>query len=250
MAIQRVHSKWAKTNALLKSDFFNRYIPDTKPFSINTVNSMLQQYSMVYIKPDKGTFGLGVIRVERTRTGYRLRYNSKSASYNQFNQLYQALRRLIRNRGYLVQKGIHLLRYNKRRFDLRVMVQKNDQQAWETTGIIGRLSHPSKIVTNYHSGGTPLPIERLMSPHMNATELAAFASHLRKLGVSVAEQLQKKYPGLKELGIDVAVDDKNHPWILEVNTLPDPFIFRKLPDQAVFRKIYRYACGYGRYKQH
>jgi len=246
LAIQRVHSKWAKTKVLLKTDFLQRHIPVTKRFNYENARDMLQQYGMVYIKPDKGMFGIGVIRVERTSSGYRYQHDRDIRSYSSFDSLYEKLLKHHKKRSYLIQKGVQLLRYRKRRFDLRVMVQKNGRNEWETTGIIGRLSHPAKIVTNYHSGGTLYPIETLMSQHMNASELSGFKHGLKKLGLSVAGQLQSAYPGLKEIGIDVAVDDKHHPWILEVNTMPDPYIFRKLPDKKVFRKVYRYACGYGR----
>lgn len=150
------------------------------------------------------------------------------------------------NRLFLIQKGIHLLKHSRRRFDFRVMVQVNLKGKWETTGIIGRLAHPKKIVTNYHSGGTPLPFERLMSTHMNTSQQQNYLGMLRKMGVQVAHQLQSAYPRIKEIGIDVAIDTKLNPWILEVNTKPDPYLFRKLKDRRVFRKVYRYAVAYGR----
>lgn len=248
MAIQRVHSKWAKTKVLLKSELLQPHIPITKLFNYENVDDMLHQYEMIYIKPDKGMFGNGVTRVERTSAGYRFQRDRKIHNYSKFASLYQKLLKHKKNRKFIVQKGIYLLRHQKRRFDLRVMVQINARNEWETTGIIGRLSHPAKIVTNYHSGGTLYSIEKLMSQHMSDSEIKSFKKTLRRLGVSISTQLQTAYPGLKEIGVDVAVDDQHHPWILEVNTMPDPFIFRKLSDKSVFRKVYQYACAYGRYK--
>jgi hypothetical protein len=34
--------------------------------------------------------------------------------------------------------------------------------------------------------------------------------------------------------------------VLEVNTSPDPYIFRRLKDKSIFGKIRRYARAYGK----
>lgn len=252
MSIQRVKSKWAKTNIMLRSDHLRQYMPSTKLFNTVNVKAMLEEHGMVYVKPINGTYGKGVIRVEKTTSpapGYRYQIETTVRTFPTFEQLYKQLVRIKRKRRYIVQKGIHLLRHRNRRFDIRVMVQKNPRKAWEATGIIGRLAHPAKIVTNYHSGGTPMALDQLMTDHANSSELAAFENKLKNLGISIAQVLQAKYPNIKEIGVDIAIDSKHHPWILEVNTNPDPFIFRKLPDKSVFRKVFRYAVSYGKYKR-
>lgn len=250
MPIQRVRSKWAKTNSLLKSSELTEHIPETKRWSKNSLHAMLDAYKMVYVKPDSGTFGSGVIRVEkRANENYSFQVGTRKREFHSFDAMAHKLQHTIKPQSYLIQRGIQLLRHANRRFDIRVMVQKNTKNHWESTGIIGRLSHPAKIVTNYHSGGTPMSMDQLMSGKLSASQLAAYHSRLKKLGESVAKQLQNQYPRLKEIGIDVAVDSSFKPWILEVNTLPDPFIFRKLKDKSVFRKIHRYCVSYGRFKR-
>lgn len=251
MAIQRVHSKWSKTAALLASEQLRPYIPETSPFKRETVRIMLEQYGMIYVKPDRGTFGNGVIRVEKVASSplpYRFQLDKKIRQFATFDAMYTRLLSVQRTRPYLAQKGIQLLQYHNRRFDFRVMVQHNLRNEWETTGIIGRLGLPSKIVTNYHSGATPLPFSTLMSPHMSEQRQTEYSAYLSNLGVETAKQLQLMYPGIREIGIDFAIDTNLHPWILEVNTLPDPFLFRKLGDRKVFNRIYQYAVGYGRFK--
>ncbi|MGO4276757.1 YheC/YheD family protein, partial [Paenibacillus sp. TAF58] len=37
------------------------------------------------------------------------------------------------------------------------------------------------------------------------------------------------------------------PWVLEVNTAPDPFIFNQLKDKKMFFKVLRYARANGRF---
>ncbi|MBJ6361697.1 YheC/YheD family protein [Paenibacillus sp. GCM10012307] len=248
MTIQRITSKWDKTKVLLRNTAFHRLIPETAKLSKASLGEMLGRYGMVYVKPNRGTFGNGVIRVEKVKRGFKYQTGTKIRVFANLDSLYSHVKRTTGRRLFLVQKGIQLLKHANRRFDFRVMVQLSPKGKWETTGIIGRLAYPKKIVTNYHSGGTPLPFEKLMSTHMNGSQQQNYMSMLRKMGIQVAQHMQSTYPRIKEIGIDVAVDSKLNPWILEVNTKPDPYIFRKLKDRSVFQKVYRYAVAYGRLK--
>ncbi|MCR2808060.1 YheC/YheD family protein [Paenibacillus soyae] len=248
MAIRRVRSKWAKTKVLLRSQDLRPYLPLTKRFSRESLRSMLERYEMVYVKPTIGSFGYGVIRVEKLSepaAGYRYQIQKEGYEAATFDELYRGLQRYMNGKPYLVQKGIHLLKHQRRRFDLRVMIQLSPSNRWETTGIIGKLAHPKNVVTNYHSGGTMVSFEKLMSGHLSDSEISAYRDKLKKLGASIGRQLNAAYPGLKELGADVAIDTNLHPWVLEVNTKPHPYIFNKLADKSMHRKIMRYFKAYG-----
>ncbi|MBB6674413.1 YheC/YheD family protein [Cohnella nanjingensis] len=252
MPIRRVRSKWAKTDALLASPEMKEFVPVTRKFDLRTVREMLHQLGMVYVKPVHGTFGRGVIRVEYVAglpSPYRFQSGERLYRFDTFDAMYAKLLQVKKPRDYLVQQGIELLRHDGRRFDFRIMVQHNPAGRWASTGIIGRLSHPRKIVTNYHSGGTPLPFEALMQEACakNGADLGEYRERLRTLGVRVAKTLELRFPGLKEIGIDVAIDQEMKPWILEVNTLPDPYIFLRLRDRSVYRRIRAYAVAYGRF---
>jgi len=254
MPIRRISSKWAKTEALLSSPELSSRVPDTRRFDKETVRGMLDEHGMIYVKPVNGTYGRGVIRLDRLSNpdgAYSLQSGNKRFVFSGFDEMYDALLKLKRPRPYLSQQGIELLKHDGRRFDFRVMVQMSRARRWETTGIIGRLAHPRKIVTNYHAGGTPMPLERLMKAHLEAAGRTAgdYRRELSELGEDVAVTLGTRFPGLKEIGIDVAVDTELKPWILEVNTLPDPYIFLKLPDRSVYRRIRRYAAAYGRFRR-
>jgi hypothetical protein len=248
MPIQRVGDKWAKTRLLLDHSGLKDLVPETKRMNSSTLRSMLDTYKHVYVKPIHGTFGIGVMRVMKTADGYQFQHGTNLYKYRSYEALYDAISRSVRRPSYLVQKGIDLLKYKKRKFDLRVMVQRNPNGAWESTGIIGRLGHPKKIVTNFHNGGTLMEPGTLLSPYLNMEQRTALLEKLKKIGVQVGNHFQTRYPQLKELGLDIALDQTFKPWILEVNTMPDPFIFRKLKDKSIFRKVYRYAAAYGRFK--
>ncbi|QWU16308.1 YheC/D like ATP-grasp [Paenibacillus sophorae] len=268
MRIQRVPSKWAKTEVILLNRSLMPYIPDTRKYDPAALSEMLGLYETVYIKPDRGTYGSGVMRAERrslnlTPSGteksggneeegshssilYILRYGTKAQAYRSIEELHQAIAERTQERFYLIQKGIGLLCYKKLPFDLRVLVQKSPEGRWETTGLLGRVAAPQKIVTNYHNGGRVLSVEPLLAEHMKHNELLAMITHLKNLGADTGRQLETAFPGMKEIGLDVAMDDHHDLWILEVNTLPSLVVFKMFEDKAIYRKIRRYAAAYGR----
>lgn len=236
-----VMNKWAKTKALLKSKQILPFIPDTRKFNYSTLNKMLKLYSMVYVKPELGTHGNGVIRARLLKSGeYAYQIGTTEKTFKDYKSFYNSIQNYTNKKSYLIQKGIHLLKYNKRHFDTRVMVQLNPKGTWETTGIIGRVAHPNKIVTNYHSGGTLMDTKRLFAAHISNSEIQKKIHTLNELGVTTAKSLHKKYPGIRQIGLDIGFDHTWTPWIIEVNTNPDPYIFNKLKDKSMYRKVIRY----------
>ncbi|USB33277.1 YheC/YheD family protein [Paenibacillus sp. YPG26] len=270
LSIQRIASKWRKTQILLQQSNLQPYIPETRKFSFEDLRAMIHQYGLVYIKPDRGTYGIGVMSAELDQEAldasgeippegnpvmespaptYKLRFGIQGQTYMTFEELYSALMDKIKRRNYLIQQGIHLLTYHRRKFDIRVLVQKNLRREWETTGFIARLGALQKIITNHHGGGTSYPVERLLSHHMDEKQLELLLSELRLIGTQVGYQLQNSYPKLKELGLDIAVDSGFKAWILEVNTMPALFPFKDLKDKKIYKRIRRYAVHYGRLRK-
>ncbi|QUL55048.1 YheC/YheD family protein [Paenibacillus tritici] len=284
MRIQRVSSKWAKTKVILQNRQLSVFIPETRKYSLNDLKELLNLYHTVYIKPDRGTYGSGVMRAEQRvvhlspseqqpeffnpsdpvagdseseapaepiepKLMYILRYAKDAEVFNTPEELHAALLPRIKERTYLVQQGIDLLRHQDRPFDLRVLTQKNLQGSWETTGMLGRVAAPQKVITNYHSGGSVFPVEALFKEHMTPDERNVTLQELKSLGVRIGAQLETAYPGLKEIGLDVAIDQHHDLWLLEVNTLPSIIVFKIFPNKAIYRKIYRYAVAYGRLKR-
>lgn len=272
MKIQRVSSKWAKTTAILHNPALASYIPDTRKYSYMTLTEMLSVHATVYIKPDRGTYGTGVMRAEqrivslapsnrteedsespeqpkKEKTMYILRYGKTAEIFGTSQELHENVLSRTQGKLYLIQKGIDLLTYHERPFDLRVLAQKTPSGLWETTGMLGRVAAPRKIITNYHSGGRIHEVQTLFKEHMDPAESESAIQQLKQFGVQIGGQLELTYPGIKEIGLDVALDQHHDMWLLEVNTLPSIVVFKLFPDKSIYRRIHRYAAAYGRVKK-
>ncbi|GGH29782.1 YheC/YheD family protein [Paenibacillus segetis] len=256
MTIQRVASKWEKTRIIKQKELLTHYIPETRKYSLDHLKNMLLTHEIVYLKPDRGTYGIGVMSVENWKDElssdspqqFKFRHGIQSQVYPTIEELHAVLVDKIGKREYLIQKGITMLTYRRRKFDIRALVQKTPQGNWETTGFIARVAAPNKIITNHHGGGTIQPIEDMLGFYLAPKEFADLYKEMKLVGVQVAAQLNRKLPNLKEIGLDIAIDEQFHIWILEVNTLPALYPFKILRDKTIYKKIRRYAIAYGRLK--
>lgn len=238
---QPLRSKWLKTKQLINNDSIKPFIPDTQKFNKVNLKSMITRYGMLYIKPEIGTHGMGVIKAEmENQQDFAYQMNKKRVTFNSFDSFHKSLAHVVNQRSYLIQRGIHLLKHNNRRFDIRVMVQLSPKQQWEATGVIGRLAHPQKIVTNYHNGGQPVDIHKLLGSHVSAKRSKELIQEMNELGLVIARHMNKKYKRLKGIGVDIGLDQSLKPWIIEVNAKPDPYIFNQLKDKRMYRKVIRY----------
>lgn len=251
-SIKNISSKWKKTKALLKDSQLHGLVPSTKLLSKESLKSMLKQYGIVYVKPVSGTYGLGVMRlksdINNGKVDYQLHSEKLKKNFTTFDSLYRGLLRRKRKRKYLVQQGIKLLKHNGRIFDIRVMVQRNTINEWVTTGIIARVASTGKIVTNYHSGGKPVALEKLLINKIGETKTKELIDVLSSIGKQAAISLSRSYPSIDSVGADIGIDTTYHPWIIELNTNPDPYIFRHLGDTRVYRRVLRFARALGRIK--
>ncbi|WP_409345907.1 YheC/YheD family protein [Paenibacillus sp. MBLB4367] len=235
------NNKLGKYRALRNDAELARHLPRTFVSSRTNVQRMLAKHKAVYLKPNHGTGGFGIYKLSRGDRGYRLQNGTRSRSFDTFDGAYAVFMKGAMKKTYLVQKCIPLLRYKGRPFDLRIMVQRNDRGKWDVTGMVGRLARPHKIVTNYHNGGKPMPVRELLSPHIPAAKQDPYLKRLNSLSLRISTHLKRFFPRFRAYGVDLGIDEHMVPWIIEVNTRPDKYIFNALKDKRMFRKILRYG---------
>lgn len=228
--------KWDHYMELKKDSKLMSHIPDTMKLNKRNLISMLSKYKKVYLKPNVGAFGIGIMRVDSITEGKKpvfvVHSGSRQKKLFSNDQLYAYVRENRVRPDYLVQQAINLLHWKKRPFDVRLMMAKQRNNIWLNKGFVGRAAHPKKIVTNIRSGGTAVSIDDLLEPHTNRGTKTKIMKKLNELGRRVCERLEPKYTGIRLFGIDVGLDHKLKPWLIEANTRPEKICWKCL------RKLY------------
>ncbi|WP_036605659.1 YheC/YheD family protein, partial [Paenibacillus assamensis] len=245
---RRIASKWVKTAVLVRNKTVRRAIPQTMLYRASALDKLLRRHGMVYVKPDHGSQGRGVMRVQQNNTkgtSFSVQRGDRIRSGLTWRKLVKELRPYTRSRVHVVQQGIDLLRYNGRLLDIRAVTQVDRKWNWHFTGMVARIAQPRKAVTNGSQGAdiTPVPYVFTRTGRSMDTyhQLDADIRHLCLKGAKV---LSRKYPFLQELGFDIALDQKLRPWILEVNTRPDIKPFSKISDLTMYNRIRRYRRNF------
>ena len=218
---QIVRSKLKKTRTLQRDKQISEFIPATVTYGYNNLQEMLSRFPLVFLKPDRGSKGFKVAAVKKHFGGFSVHINSKELKMKTLDEVSEFFKEYSQGKKFLIQQGIDSLKVDNRPFNVRIWVQK-PYKTWKVTGITAVLAAPQKLITNYHQGGTLLCFKSVMSKTAGTdiNKVKELTNQLYFIGKHASEALNQRYKGLRELGIDVAIDQSFWPWILEVNTKP------------------------------
>ncbi|MDR6551118.1 YheC/YheD family protein [Paenibacillus qinlingensis] len=244
-----IKSKWVKTKWLLQHYELRQYVPRTLLFTKTNLDTMIDSYKTVFLKPTGGSGGSNIIRIKRKTKGFQTQLNRKKNFYSTQKKLLTRLSNHAGKRSYLLQKGISLAKTKGRPFDIRVMVQKTNQGSWITTGLFTKIGRPGKVATNYNQGGTIGYFKSTMrGAGYSKADIQERETHLKQMGVTVGNTFDYHKRGFRELGLDVAIDSKGNPWILEVNTRPQFYPLKNMSNRKLYQRMVNTGKQYGRKK--
>mgnify|MGYP001026581752 FL=1 len=231
---------------LLARSKLKEYLPATYGYSWDNLKMLLDNQSRVVLKPVYGHYGLDIILIEQGENGWEVFVETLRSPRFRFDRL-QGLRAWTEElnsqtkSGYLVQRWIEPLKYNGRYFDLRLLLQRGGRGAWETTAVMSRITRLNYFVSNFVY--KTVDGEELL----RQVGLPTLPRKLGSIAYQAAELLERRLGHFAELSVDFLVDNKNQPWIIEINGKPRRDLFEDYADEELLKKIYLRPIVYGRY---
>ena len=219
MGGRQLASKWLKTKTLLEHPEIAPHIPHSELYSAATLRTMTEQYGTVVLKPVRGTGGSGVMKISRSEEGYIWSYRTRKRTYSDFDRLVRAVNKITGRRRYLIQRGIDLAEVHGRPIDYRVKFVKQDGR-WTFRAIVGRIARKGLFVTNLCRGGRLVSAREGISRSLSPGMVAAKKREMRDLTKTSTRLLERRFPGIRQLGYDYGIDRSGQIWMLEVNTRP------------------------------
>ncbi len=233
-------SKWHTHISLSEDTILLPHLPKTVRFrQVSDLSDMLAAYSKVYLKSFWGSRGKEVLLIERDHQRLTLIYpNGKLKTFGSLGELVGAVYRFMGTKKCVIQQPIDLASYQKRRFDVRVLLQKISLNRWDCTALCLRLALPGRGITSTSQGGEVKQLSPVLAELWPAHYLEIIAQ-IKALAYKVANRLEDKYGALGELGIDLGIDINGGVWLFEVNGKPGKTTVRRLMQDDLIQLAYQ-----------
>jgi len=244
--------KLAVHEHLMKELSIRPHLPCTVPASPAALREMMGMFDSLILKPDSGSIGRGVLKMDRTPDGWVLHMPEHKGKGTAIRSIPfpsgrppARLLRLLREKPYVIQQRLELATHEGRPFDCRVSVQRNETGRWQVTGIAAKVAARDKYVTNVAQGGEVRPLEHLLAAYPGLVGEQVY-NHLSHFALKAAERLGMHLPHLADIGFDVGITAHGFPVFIECNCRDLRYSF-SYGQPEVWKATYRNPIGYARH---
>ncbi|MFK7697780.1 YheC/YheD family protein [Paenibacillus sp. HJGM_3] len=248
-----LRGKWQVHQMLMRHEPLRAHLPPTKRLvGWNALQAELNRLGEVFLKPEAGSKGKGVLRVSHTEDGYRVSGRTRDneiirKSFPSESGFRQWLTAFTGGRPYLIQPYLQLNARNGDPFDVRCLVQKNRKGVWTVTGTAVRRGQRGGVTSNLHGGGIAEDLDPFLRQEFGARQAEHILGTLQHIAIQIPAVLEQHHGRLAELGIDLGIDASGTVWILEANSKPGRSAFDRLSDPTSKLASVRNPILYARY---
>jgi hypothetical protein len=214
--------KWSVYRLLKDHDDIRSYLPETKLLTEESLLQMLAN-SPVYIKPIAGSQGKDIIYAERKNGKVAIRSTGETFDMDETMDIQPFLTKLFHSldpSSFLIQKKIDLLMPQDCLLDFRLLCHWQSDRSWKVTSIVARTGKKQEIVSNISQGGR-LENPKSFLKNFFPADFFRIYQMMIQLATKVALEIHQRSEGnFFELGVDIGIDQKGKPWLIEVNSKP------------------------------
>lgn len=189
----------------------------------DSLTAFLHAHQDAVIKPADGHRGSGVRFLHRDGDGW-IGWHDRDRIRGTLDEVVaHAAGRIagrLRYRRFLIQKYVRTVAPDGRPVDIRVHVQRRADREWGITRAYARLAEVGYRVSNISRGGYQGSLEGFLKGR-SRRPAQAIQDEILALALDVARLVDAAAPRpLAELGVDLAIDDRDELWIIEANVRP------------------------------
>ncbi|MBA4495251.1 YheC/YheD family protein [Paenactinomyces guangxiensis] len=236
---------------LKQSPVIKPFLPPTTRYQTpQDLIRLLKRHGSLLIKPNGGSHGRGVAAITlHPRGHYEVRGRSRANepfqhSVQNEEKLQMWAQQFIQDTRYIIQPFLSLFTPDRRPFDLRILVQKNERKEWETTGTAVRIGKAGTVTSNLHGGGQATSLRPFLDQHYPAKQVPPILEKIEKVSSAVPPFIEVHHGPLLELGLDVGIDLQGRVWLLEVNSKPGRTIFLKTGEMKIRQRAVQLPMFY------
>lgn len=224
------------------------YLPESVPLrkdAFEWFRRRLEEGAEVFVKPVRGSLGKGIACIRRISPGVYLYQTSRRRRRLSLRAAWKLVRKGSGSK--FLQRGIPLLEDDGRRVDFRVPVQKDGDNQWHVAGIAAKRAGRHAFLTNLAQGSTVHDGRQLLARHFGKQRADEILREIVELATLVARTIHARSPRMVDLGLDIGVDRRGRPYLIEVNRRDLRVLLRQSGQSQATEALYHNPVAYGRY---
>ncbi|QTK08150.1 YheC/YheD family protein [Staphylococcus haemolyticus] len=206
----------------------------------NETIKFIKKYKKIIIKPQIGLMGNDLYYIELSDKNYRIVYKNKELSMNQ-EEFEQWLNKTVDKNAYVVQKYIMSRTKDYQAFDIRSHLMRNYNNKWEIVVILPRIGIEFEKMTPMKLGGYTGLWEGFIKRNYGDENYETINKKMRWLSRRFTDLFEELFKTkISEIGIDFAIDENGHIYLLELNLRRPGFLYYEFD-------VAKRAIGYAKY---
>ncbi|WP_027417658.1 YheC/YheD family protein [Aneurinibacillus terranovensis] len=228
------------------------HLPHSESGTIRNLRKMMRKYPTLFLKPNSGSIGVGIMRLTKKDDLWVLTYASIENGRKKWRTLSfkekipNRIKQAFLKRSFLIQEELQLATYQGRPFDIRVSVQKNEEGDWHVTGMVGKVARSGHFLSNVAQGGKVYKVPYLLREYP-ALDPDKVREDIAKLSVRIADYLSGHLPHLADVGLDIGITKEGFPYFIECNGRDQRYAFRNGRMLKEWKETYANPMGYAKY---